>query len=172
MPLLLLLGCPADPTPAVTLPKPDPAQLEQWNRLVRGMRMDLMDDSGKIVREHVTVLELRSTTQPTVIALWASYCPPCLEEMTMLDSLHGQSTVIGVSLDAEDVEAAARAVAERSPGYPQGILLPWSARRVGRALPEGVPFTLVLDREGKVRHFFPHATTKALLEAAIEAARS
>ncbi len=94
--------------------------------------------------------------RPTVIAFWASYCPPCLAEMPMLQTLHSQGhAVLGVSLDANQPTAVLRLLDERGARYPNIMLDEASMKAAGRALPGGLPFTLVAgpDARGLVALF-------------------
>ena len=169
--LVLLIGCTAKAPE--TLPNPDPAQLEEWSGIVRGMRMDLIDDQGKIVRERASVLELLEPNEPAIVALWATYCPPCLEEIPMLEELHDSGhRVIGVSLDSDALPEVSKVLAERKPSYPQGVLQLWSMKKVGLSLESGIPFTIVLDERGRARYLFRGKSTKPRLLAALERARS
>ena len=170
--LVLLAGCREAPTP-VELPRQDAAKIEEWTRLVRGMRMDLVDASGKLTKAGVPVLDYRSITQPTILALWASYCPPCLEDMDMFDELAEDGyPVIGVSLDGENRANFAKVLAEKSPDYPQGVLQTAWMKRVGLSLESGIPFTILLNRHGEVRYLFRGKITKNELLSAIERIRS
>ena len=171
--VLLIAGCSKAPTASVPLPKQDPAQLEEWNGILRGMRMDLIDASGAVVKERVSVHDALSASKPSIVAFWATYCPPCLEEMDMFDDLADDGhQVIGVSLDSENFTDVAKVLTEKSPSYPQGVLQTWSMKRVGRSLETGVPFTMVLNRRGEVRYLFFGKATKDELLTALERLRS
>ena len=94
--------------------------------------------------------------KPTIVAFWASYCPPCLAEMPMLQALHGQGhAVLGVSLDANQPAIVQRLLDERGARYPNIMLDEASMKAAGRALPGGLPFTLVAspDAQGLVALF-------------------
>ncbi len=94
----------------------------------------------------------KSSAPTALVAFWASYCPPCLAEMPTLNALHraGQR-VLGVSLDAmEDIGAAQTAMERHDVLYPNAIVTRSSLPIAGRALPEGLPFTLEMNREGTV----------------------
>jgi thiol-disulfide isomerase/thioredoxin len=94
-----------------------------------------------------------------VLNFWATWCPPCLREMPMLDELQrgvgpGQLQVVGIAIDSP--EAVQRFLSENQVSYP--ILLGDAdtvglSRRLGNRT-GGLPFTVVFDPLG--RHVFSH----------------
>lgn len=101
-----------------------------------------------------------------VVNFWASWCPPCIKEMPMLAAAsrtHAASgvRVIGIGIDRRD--NILRIQQERNIPYPlwlgsaQALNL---TRSLGNGA-QGLPFTLLLDREGRLR-----ATRLGLLDEA------
>jgi thiol-disulfide isomerase/thioredoxin len=104
-----------------------------------------------------------------LINFWASWCPPCVEEMPVLDAFHRAQgpdgvQVIGIALeDAAD----ARAFLERVPvGFPN-FAEPNSPRdssvRLGNS--RGVlPYTVLIDPQGRLvaQHLSPFPDVEAL----------
>lgn len=94
-----------------------------------------------------------------VLNFWATWCPPCLREMPMLDELQrgvdaGELQVVGIAIDAR--EAVQRFLTENQVGYQ--ILLGNAdtvglSRRLGNRT-GGLPFTVVFDPLG--RRVFSH----------------
>lgn len=91
-----------------------------------------------------------------VVNYWATWCGPCREEMPMFSALAGRYAAkgvqfVGIAADGPDKVAA---YARETPvAYPllvggQDIIKPTADFGNG---PLGVPFTVILDREGKVR---------------------
>jgi peroxiredoxin len=88
---------------------------------------------------------------------WASWCPPCLTSLPLLDALRQEFPaddfqVLAVNLD-DDPAKARRFLAKRPVGYP-------SATDPAGALPERfgletMPTSYLIDRDGVVRHVHP-----------------
>ena len=92
--------------------------------------------------------------QILVINFWATWCPPCREEMPYFSRLHSDYATHGVQFVgiAADSAEAVRAFAAREPiSYPLLIggpgIVELSAELGNRVA--GLPFTLLLDRNGE-----------------------
>ena len=98
----------------------------------------------------VDLAGLRGT--PTVVNLWASWCPPCRDELPLFEDLAGSTKgvrVLGVDVQDEP-QAALALLTELGVHYPSvrdddGVTqapLRWS----------GLPMTVFVDAEGLVTH--------------------
>jgi thiol-disulfide isomerase/thioredoxin len=92
--------------------------------------------------------------QRVLLNFWATWCPPCIEEMPELDAFHQRHAAAGwqvVGL-AVDQPAAVRAFLARSPvHYPVGLAGVEGAelsRRLGNER-AGLPFSVVFTRDGQ-----------------------
>jgi len=107
--------------------------------------------------------------RPLLVNFWATWCPPCVEEMPMLDAFFRQHTakgwqVLGLAIDQP---TAVRTFLQRTPvTFPIGL-----AGMEGTALGKdfgnqtgGLPFTVVLDTQGQVRERRMGKVTEADLQ--------
>ena len=85
-----------------------------------------------------------------VLNMWATWCPPCREEMPSLERLqkeHGGKGLVVVTVSDEDRETLQKYIAEHPPATLQ-VYDPAIAKELGF---QGRPLSLVIDREGTIR---------------------
>lgn len=122
----------------------------------------LRDQHGKLV----ALSDLRG--RKVLVNFWATWCPPCVEEMPMLDELakrHAQTLVVlGV---AEDDAEAVKAFLQRHPvDYP---ILYSASDSVGLSAQFGntravLPYSVLIDEQGVVTRSKSGMFSKAELE--------
>lgn len=127
---------------------------------------NLPDLSG---RQH-TISEWRGKV--LVINFWATWCPPCRKEIPDFIVLQEQYAAQGVQFIGIAIEGR-EPVAEYSSAskinYPvllggdNGITL---ARQLGNSV-DAVPYTLVVDRQGRIMHRHPGELSKEQIEEII-----
>ena len=89
----------------------------------------------------------------TLVNFWASWCDPCREEFPHMSELYrslagaGQPFAIAAISDDVDQGAMRRFVAEFAPPFP---ILVGGGKMKGTYHYRGLPYTLLLDREGRV----------------------
>lgn len=132
---------PADATTGGLIPSPRVGFLAPDFTLesLSGDQISLADMRGKVI----------------VLNLWASWCPPCREEMPALQRVHQENherglEVLAVNMTAQDNLAAVEAfVQEFNLTFP--ILLDISGE-VGKAyLMRALPTTFFIDQEGVIQ---------------------
>lgn len=93
--------------------------------------------------------------KPLVLNFWATWCPPCVEEMPLLESFFRQNSgknlqVVGLAIDQP---SAVRAFLQRTPvSYPVG-LAGLGGTELTKTLGNesgGLPFTVVIGADGGV----------------------
>ncbi len=92
---------------------------------------------------------------PLLVNFWATWCPPCVEELPLLDDFHLQQRgqgwqVLGLAIDQP---SAVRAFLARRPlGFPVGLAGLGGtelSRQLGNAN-GGLPFSVLFDRQGRL----------------------
>jgi thiol-disulfide isomerase/thioredoxin len=93
--------------------------------------------------------------KPILLNFWAPWCPPCVEEMPLLERFHQQNVANGwqvVGLAADQASAVRRFLQKQSISFPtplagfDGIQL---SRELGN-VSGGLPFTVVINAAGEV----------------------
>jgi thiol-disulfide isomerase/thioredoxin len=113
----------------------------------------------------LTLASYRGT--PVVVNFWATWCPPCVKELPILQRAQqsGAAQVVAIAIDnEEDVRAFVRqhslnlqvALAENAPGLEQAL-----------KTPSTIPYSVFIDRAGTIvavhRSEMSQATFDALL---------
>jgi peroxiredoxin len=108
----------------------------------------LEDASGKAV----ALADLKGGV--VVIDFWATWCPPCREELPHLDKLAADRAGDGVKVFAinlrEDPDKVARFVSTTNLKLP--VLFDFNGQVGEKYLVDGIPQTVIIDKQGNVRH--------------------
>ena len=108
--------------------------------------------------------------KPLLLNFWATWCAPCIEEMPMLDAFYKQNAAKGWQMVglAIDQPSSVRKFLDKSPvGYPIG-LAGFGGTELTKALGNNagaLPYSVLFDREGKVRQRRMGKLTEADLQA-------
>ncbi len=118
--------------------------------------------------ESLAMTDLRG--QKILLNFWATWCPPCVEEMPLLDRFHRENTasgwkVVGLAIDQP---SSVRSFLARIPvTFPIG-LAGLGGTDLVRSLGNesgGLPFTVVIDEKGQIRQRKMGQVTPADLSA-------
>ena len=137
--LSLLAGCATTgaasaPAQSVGAPLP-PLVLEKW----AGGRLELDAFHGKVV----------------LLDLWASWCPPCKDELPVLDDLAvrlADSGVVIIALSVDEDRAAAEAFLATRPRWSLVLAHDPQGRVPEQLQPPKMPTSYIIDAGGIVRH--------------------
>ena len=95
--------------------------------------------------------------KPLLLNFWATWCPPCVEELPLLDAFYRENSakgwqVLGVAIDrVEAVQVFLRKTSVTFPVAMAGL----GGTELGRTFGNqagGLPFTVVLGADGTVAH--------------------
>ena len=122
---------------------------------IRGQVLHLSDYRGKWV----------------LVNFWATWCPPCLEEIPDLIALHNAHkdadlVVIGIALDYASSKGVIEFVAQHDIPYPIVLGNHKMAAQVGEV--DGLPTTIMFDPTGKPVAHQEGAVTRARVEEYIQ----
>ena len=104
--------------------------------------------------------------RPVLVSFWATWCPPCVEEMPSLEilarRLGDRATILAVSVD-DDWNAIRRFFPS---GTPLTVLLDPTRQAPARFGTSQFPESFLVDRSGHVRHAFINQRDWSVPEAA------
>jgi len=124
----------------------------------------LLDASGA----PVNLAELRG--RPLVLNVWATWCPPCDEEMPALEALHQQQGGAGAQVVAVNLQETSPVVtaylAEK--GLTMPVLLDGAGELAAQLDVTYLPTTFFVDQAGIIRSRVRRALTLEELQAGVE----
>jgi peroxiredoxin len=108
----------------------------------------LQDVDGKTWR----LSELRG--RPVIVNFWATWCPPCREEMPSMQRAWEQLQAEGVVMLAINVGESADTVFQFTANYPVEfpLLLDLDSAVLGQWPVRGLPATFVIDPQGRIAY--------------------
>jgi len=95
--------------------------------------------------------------RPLLLNFWATWCPPCIEELPLLDRFYQENSangwqVLGIAVDQLD---PVQRFLSRSPLTFPVVLAGFAGMELSKSLGNmsgGLPFTVVLGQDGVVAH--------------------
>ncbi len=130
--------------------------------------VSLPDSAGKPIEMS------RFAGRPLVVNFWATWCPPCVEEMPELSALYKERKAKGLQMIGIGIDSAAKVAdfAARSPvSYPL-VVAGLSGTELARAFGNttgGLPFTVLIDRHGRIAQRIPGRVKIDALRFSIDA---
>ena len=108
--------------------------------------------------------------RPLLLNFWATWCPPCVEELPLLDRFYQENSangwqVLGIAVDQQD---PVQRFLSRSPVAFPVVLAGFAGLELSKSLGNlsgGLPFTVVLGQDGMVAHRKMGKVTDADLSA-------
>ena len=106
-----------------------------------------------------------------MLNFWATWCPPCLEEVPKLNDLYDRYKnkgvqVVGIALDKDSLELVVPFVKESKIDYP--ILVGNTQILSNLKNFKGVPTTLLFDKKGKIQKRFDGSFDLEQLEESLQ----
>lgn len=101
-----------------------------------------------------------------VVNFWATWCVPCIQEIPEIAAFarsRPDVVVLGVAMDAEDVDKVKRFAAKTGHSYPLVLADEKVEKQLGE--PRALPVTRIYDPSGKVIYDRPGKVDKKMLEA-------
>lgn len=161
--LLLLAGCGGDSDRA-----PDAGTTANVPEVAPAYSAMTLDGDS------VSLAALRG--EVVLLNVWATWCAPCRKEIPELQALHEAHAdeglrVVGVTVDARGAEADVRQFAEQF-GMTYDIWWDPDQTAVSRFGAMGVPLSVLIDRQGRIRwsHLGPFTQDDPALMAALREA--
>jgi thiol-disulfide isomerase/thioredoxin len=108
--------------------------------------------------------------KPLLVNFWATWCPPCIEEMPLLDRFFSETEANGwqvIGLDVDQLNAVNTFLARQPVRFPIGMAGAGGtgiARSLGNVA-GGLPFTIVFGADGRVAQRKMGKVTEADLAA-------
>jgi cytochrome c biogenesis protein CcmG/thiol:disulfide interchange protein DsbE len=125
-------------------------------------RLALSDLAGR----EVDVAKLRGKV--VAVNFWATWCPPCREEIPELARFWAENRGRCFELVGVAEESAREDVARMAAAMPYPVVVDERAEALTPWGVQGYPVTFVLDPEGNVRNVFTGGISRRELEAAVK----
>lgn len=91
---------------------------------------------------------------PVLLSFWATWCKPCIEEMTKYKDLYKDYKdkglkVLAISIDDERTVAKVKPFV-RSKNYPFPVLLDTNSEVARKYYAQNIPYSVLLDKSGNI----------------------
>jgi peroxiredoxin len=115
--------------------------------------------------------------QVIVLEFWATWCPPCREEIPVVNQIYKAYrekglVVIGISLDRKPPQEVKKFLDQLQVEYPNVMgdeeTFEKYSQRANLGAIRGIPATFIIDRQGRICQRYMGLTKKRILEEAIQ----
>jgi cytochrome c biogenesis protein CcmG, thiol:disulfide interchange protein DsbE len=144
---------------SLLLPTPDATPAAWEGRPLPDFLLPRLDDAAR------TVSPTQMLGQVWVLNIWASWCAPCRDEHALLVELAGEDPVPLVGLNHRDDARDAQEWLHRLGDPYAAAALDREGLLAARLDLKGVPASLVIDAQGRVRHVHRGPLTRAVWAA-------
>ncbi|MEE2709417.1 MAG: TlpA disulfide reductase family protein [Gemmatimonadota bacterium] len=139
-----------------------------YNKLDKGSKAPAFDLPA-MAGGNVKLSDLKGKV--VVVNFWATWCPPCLQEMPGLNEVYNAYKdkgveVLGLTLDEEGLPATKPTLTKLGIDYPILEADKATYQAYGHILT--IPFTYVIDRNGVIQKKFINRQDKEAFEAALD----
>ena len=143
--VLLLASCSAGPEPLDGKSPAVPVKGTQINNLAPDFQLQSLDG------QTISLSDLRG--KPVLINFWASWCPPCREEMPYLQEIYEEWTDKGLVVLAINIGESSSTAEEFIQSYNLSftVLLDTEQDIAQRYNITGIPTTLFVDKDGIIQ---------------------
>ncbi len=143
--VLLLASCSAGPEPLDGKSPAVPVKGTQINNLAPDFQLQSLDG------QTISLSDLRG--KPVLINFWASWCPPCREEMPYLQEIYEEWTDKGLVVLAINIGESSSTAEEFIQSYNLSftVLLDTEQDIAQRYNITGIPTTLFIDKDGIIQ---------------------
>jgi peroxiredoxin len=115
--------------------------------------------------------------QVIVLEFWATWCPPCREEIPVVNQIYKAYrekglVVIGISLDRKPPQEVKKFLDQLQVEYPNVMgdeeTFEKYSQRANLGAIRGIPATFIIDRQGRICQRYMGLTEKRILEEAVQ----
>ena len=109
--------------------------------------------------------------KPLLVNFWATWCPPCIKEMPMLDRAHREGVINVVAIASDDADEVRAFKATHQ--LDLTVVLEADAGSINRLLqtPDTIPYSVFFDAAGKVSSIKHGAMSQAEFDAEVSKAK-
>lgn len=145
----LLPACNRNPSPSASQPAAAPSPAANLPVIATAPSWQLVTLDGKAIGTE----QLKGKV--VVVDFWATWCGPCIHEIPGYIELQKKYAsrglvIVGLSVDQQGAEVVGKFISSRSMNYPVALATQEVIDAFGGI--EAIPTTLLIDRDGKIRH--------------------